>query len=75
MVSAGHTQFHWTMYFLMAALNKPRWDSSTLFPVNNIAIVIGSCLTAAFLFREKLSGLNILGIILAVTSILLIMFS
>lgn len=64
-----------TMYFLIAALNVPGWNSSTVFPVNNIAIVVASCLVAMVIFKEHLSKINLLGILLAVTAILMIMLS
>jgi len=64
-----------TMYFLIAALNLPGWSSSTVFPVNNIAIVVASCLVAMLVFKEQLSKINLLGILLAVAAILMIMLS
>ncbi|MBK9506889.1 MAG: DMT family transporter [Bacteroidetes bacterium] len=64
-----------TMYFLIAVLNLPGWHSSTVFPVNNIAIVVASCLVAMVVFKEKLSRINLLGITLSVAAILMIMLS
>lgn len=64
-----------TMYFLIHALNEPGWNSSTIFPVNNIAIVVASCFVAMAVFKEHLSKINILGIILALAAILMIMLS
>lgn len=64
-----------TMYFLIAALDQPGWKSSVVFPVNNIAIVAVSCIVAYFLFKEKLSRLNIAGIVLSILAIVLIMQS
>ncbi len=64
-----------TMYFLIAVLNLPGWHSSTVFPVNNIAIVVASCLVALVVFKEKLSRINLLGITLSLAAILMIMLS
>ncbi len=64
-----------SMAFLLAALNVDGWQSSMVFPVNNIAIVVCSCLIATFIFKEKLSKLNFIGIALGVFAILLIMQS
>ena len=62
-----------SMAFLLAALSVPGWESSMIFPVNNIAVVAVSCLLAAFVFKEKLSKVNIAGIFLAIAAILMIM--
>lgn len=64
-----------TMYFLIAVLSLPGWSSSTVFPVNNIAIVVASCLVAMLVFREHLSKINLVGIVLSITAILMIMLS
>ena len=64
-----------TMYFLIAVLSLPGWHSSTVFPVNNISIVVASCLVAMLVFKEQLSKLNLIGIVLSVAAILMIMLS
>jgi len=64
-----------SMYFLILTLDQPGWNSSVVFPVNNIAIVALSCLVAMVLFKEKLSRLNIAGIILSIAAIFIIMRS
>lgn len=64
-----------TMYFLIAALNQPGWSSSTVFPINNIAIVALSCIVAMALFKEKMSRVNMAGILLSIIAIVLIMNS
>lgn len=64
-----------SMYFLIQALEKSGLESSSFFPVNNICIVLFSCLSAWLLFHEKLSKLNIIGIILAIVAIILIMIN
>jgi drug/metabolite transporter (DMT)-like permease len=55
---------------------KQNWmESSAIIPVNNMGIVLFSTLVAWWLFKEKLSRINWLGILLAVISIALISFA
>jgi len=61
-----------SMAFLLAALNVEGWESSVVFPINNIAVVAASCLVAAIVFKEKLTKTNLIGILLAIIAILLI---
>lgn len=64
-----------SMYFLIAALDHPMWnDSSTFFPLNNISIVITTAIAGWIIFKEKLSALNLLGIVLAIAAIFMITF-
>lgn len=64
-----------SMYFLIAALNHPMWnDSSVFFPLNNISIVITTAICGWIIFKEKLSGLNLTGILLAIAAICMITF-
>lgn len=63
-----------SIYFLFKALNFYSNDSASVFPLNNIGIVIVSSLAAVILFQEKLSKLNILGLVIALISIILMSF-
>lgn len=65
---------YFSIYFLFKALNVPQWDDAFIFPINNVGIVILSSVLAVILFKEKLNTYNILGLILAVVSILVIGF-
>jgi len=58
-----------SLYFLINALNKSNLKSALVFAVVNMSIVILSALTGRFLFNEKLSKINIAGILLAIISI------
>ena len=58
-----------SMYFLLKALRIDGLDSSSVFAINNVAIVAVSTLIGLILFREKISTKNWIGIILAVISI------
>ncbi len=63
---------YFSIYFLVKTLRSDILDSSGLFTINNVAIVTLSTLAGIILFREKLLPKNWLGIILAITSIILI---
>lgn len=62
-----------SMYFLIMGLNKSGLQSSVFFPINNIAIVVLSFLSAVFIFKEHYTHKNMLGIGLALVAIVLIM--
>ncbi|OWY25962.1 hypothetical protein C7N43_34080 [Sphingobacteriales bacterium UPWRP_1] len=66
---------YFSIYFLLRALSTTGWQSSVVFPVNNMAIVALSGLLALAVFKEQLSHLNLLGIALAFCAILLMIFS
>ncbi len=59
-----------SLYFLILALNSNFLDSSIIFAVNNTAIILISVLIGRFLFDEKLSKLNWLGVAVSVIAIL-----
>lgn len=61
-----------SIYFFIRALDSTGWESSVVFPVNNIGVVLVTTLAAYMLFREKLSKVNLLGVGSAVAAILLI---
>jgi len=63
---------YFSIYFLVKALRSGLLDSSGIFTVNNVAIVMVSTLVGILLFKERLLPKNWLGIALAVLSIFLI---
>ncbi len=63
---------YFSMYYLVKALSDSGWQSSEVFPINNVATVICGSVSGIFFFKEKLSKLQIGGIILACISILLL---
>ena len=63
---------YYSIVFLLKALQFEGFESSTLFTVNNVAIVMVSTLAGLFLFRESISKKNWIGISLAIVSILLV---
>lgn len=63
---------YFAMFFLLKALQFKGLDSSTVFTINNVSIVLFSAILGLLFFKEKLSKKNILGIVLAVISIFMI---
>ena len=63
---------YFSIYFLLKALQTEGLDSSTVFTINNVGIVLLSAVIGLLLFKEKLSKLNYIGIVLSVIAILLI---
>jgi len=66
---------YFAMYFLLRALQTKGLDSSTVFTINNVSIVLFSTIIGIAFYHEKLSKKNILGVILAIISIFMITFS
>jgi drug/metabolite transporter (DMT)-like permease len=62
-----------SLYFFIRALNNSKLDSSVIFGLNNLFIVLFSILIGYALFQEKLSKVNFAGIFMAMTSILILM--
>lgn len=66
---------YFSIFFLVKALRSDILDSSGIFTVNNVAIVMISTLFGIILFKERLSLKNWIGILLAITGILLVTLS
>ena len=62
-----------SLYFFILALNDSKLDSSVVFGLNNLCILLFSILAGKFLFKEKLSKINFAGIIMAIAAILVLM--
>jgi drug/metabolite transporter (DMT)-like permease len=65
---------YFSIWSLIRALNTNILDSSTLYPLNNMGIVLCSALAAAWFFQERLQRVNWLGIAFAVVAIAVLMF-
>jgi drug/metabolite transporter (DMT)-like permease len=63
-----------SIYFLIKALETVSLPSARIFPINNIGIVLLSLAVGIAFFRERLSGIQWLGIIGSIISILLISY-
>jgi drug/metabolite transporter (DMT)-like permease len=58
-----------SLYFLIMALNLAPFDSSVIFGMNNMGIVLLSVFAGVLFFREKLSIINWIGIGISVVAI------
>lgn len=65
---------YFSIWFLVNLLKQYKNNSSAVIPINNMGIVLLSSVLAWLIFKEKLSALNWLGIILALGAIGLIAF-
>lgn len=63
---------YFSIHFLLKALDIKGYESTMIFPINNVGIVILSTLLAIMLFSERLTKLNWAGIVLAIASIILV---
>jgi drug/metabolite transporter (DMT)-like permease len=61
-----------SIYFLLKALQLDNLESSTIFTVNNVAIVMVSTLVGLWVFKEHISRKNWIGISMAIISIYLV---
>ena len=64
-----------SIYFLLQAFENSGMNSSVIFPINNISIVVFTVVAAIVLFKEKVSKANAVGILLALLSIVIISFA
>ncbi len=63
-----------SIWCLVTVLKQNQGESSTIIPINNMGIVLFSSVVAWLLFREKLSFINWVGILLSLAAIALIAF-
>ena len=61
-----------SIYMLLKALQVDNFESSSIFTINNVAIVMFSTLIGLAFFKEKLSIKNWSGIVIAILSIVLV---
>lgn len=62
---------YFSIYFLLKALDHPNLESTVVFPVVNTGIVLLSTVLAFFLFSERPSRVNLIGVALAAVAIFL----
>lgn len=65
---------YFSIWCLVRFLKSSPWQSSASIPVNNMGIVLFSSVAAWLLFKERLSRVNWMGIILSLIAIYLIAF-
>ncbi|AUC23722.1 hypothetical protein BTO15_17185 [Polaribacter sejongensis] len=63
---------YFTIVFLIKAMQTSGFESSTLFTINNVSVVVVSTLVGLLLFKEKFSLKNKIGVILAIVGIVLV---
>ncbi|WP_417291453.1 EamA family transporter [Corallibacter sp.] len=61
-----------SIFFLLKALDHELFESSTLFTINHVGVVMLSTFTGLLFFKENLSKTNWIGIVIAVISIILV---
>ena len=66
---------YYSILAITKALNAGIMETSALYPVNNMGIVIASALGALLVFREKLTAVNWIGIGISIGAIALIAFA
>jgi drug/metabolite transporter (DMT)-like permease len=65
---------YFSIWCLVRVLKDYEGNSSAIFPINNMGIVLFSTVAAWIFFKERLSKLNWLGIVLSIAAIALIAF-
>lgn len=63
---------YFTIVFLIKAMQTSGFESSTLFTINNVSVVVVSTLVGLLLFKEKFSLKNKIGVALAIMGIVLV---
>lgn len=63
---------YFTIVFLINAMKTSGFESSTLFTINNVSIVVVSTIVGLLLFKEKFSLKNKIGVALAILGIVLV---
>lgn len=63
---------YFSIVFLIKALQTDGFESSTLFTINNVGVVIVSTLVGLLLFKEHFSTKNKIGVVLAIIGIILV---
>lgn len=64
-----------SIYFLIQAFSESKWESSIIFPINNIGVVILTTFISFLYFKEEFSILNKVGVLISVIALLLISLS
>lgn len=65
---------YFSIWCLLQVLKQYANNSSAIIPINNMAIVLFSAVVALLLFRERLSAINWIGILLAIGAIALVAY-
>lgn len=63
---------YFSIYFLIKALQNPAMNSSATIPINNIGVLFVVSMFGIFIFKEKLSKQNYIGLVLSLLAIICI---
>ncbi|MBL4605243.1 MAG: EamA family transporter [Flavobacteriaceae bacterium] len=63
---------YYSIVYLLKALNAEGLESSTLFTINNVGVVVLSTIFGLLIFKEKLIKKNWIGVTIAIVSIILV---
>jgi len=63
---------YFSIYFVMLAINESGFESSVIYPIVNMGVVLISSLCGILFFKEKLSKINYAGIALSILAIAMI---
>jgi len=61
-----------SIYFLLEAFRRSKLESSVIFPLNNVGVVILTVFFSAMLFKERFNLMNKTGILLSIIAVILI---
>lgn len=61
-----------SIVFIFKALAHDNMESSVVFPINNMGVVLFTSLFSFFIFKERLSKLNLVGLVICLVAIALI---
>lgn len=59
-----------SIYFLLKALDQPNWESSALFPLNNLGVVLLSTALGFVFFRESIPLKKAIGLVLGCLAVI-----
>ena len=65
---------YFSIFFVLMALSSMDNNGAVVFPIINIGVIMLSSLAGVVLFRERLSAINLLGLLAAASSIVLISY-
>lgn len=65
---------YFSVYFLLRSLSHFQNDGAILYPLLNVGIILLASIVSVMFFKEKLSRINLLGLVLAISSIVLISY-
>ncbi|MGY5353263.1 EamA/RhaT family transporter [Wenyingzhuangia sp. IMCC45533] len=63
---------YFSVYFLLKALSQPNYQTSFIFSVNNVLVVLSSVFLGVLFYKEKLTIRNYLGVLMSVIAIVLL---